>query len=572
MPEKKCIGQMLIEAGLINQEKLDKVLEEQKKSGQKIGSTLIRLGYVFEKDISKILNEQLGYPSINLSKIEIDKKILDLLNPEILRKHIVFPVYQIGSTLTLAMADPSNSFVQEEIRFSTNLRIQAVIAPESSILEAIDKYYGSSTGIEHQMFKIDEVESEENSNLEFMSIETDESSEFQTKKPSNITDESTKKNISDIKINTDASVFKIKSEDTNTDLFEKYKTDAFKKNGYEKAATEIGREERITTKSNGLTPEDMQQKWEASGGIRKTKKIHTEHFDSPESIVIHPSDIENLKKESGDEVDCSVFSPAEISRNETIMVLVFIHLPEQKEESMDMAREFDEETSRRGFKSLSIPVKRNSKLSFNLVLPKLVVDEPFQELIWKSRPESVQFSVSASEGCSIGNTVGTVTIFNGSVPVGNIKFKIKICEEKQTETIDQANPIGEQANRFTKAFISYASKDRDKVLARIQMIKVLGIDYFQDILDLDPGARWERELYKHIDECDLFLLFWSTASKESEWVMKEVHYALNRKGGDDLAPPEIYPVIIEGPPIPLPPQELSHLHFNDRILYVMGRD
>ncbi len=571
MPEKKRIGQMLIEAGLINQEKLDKALEEQKKSGQKIGSILIRLGYVLEKDISKMLNKQLGYPSINLSKIEIDKKILDLLNPEILRKHIVFPVYRIGSTLTLAMADPSNSSVQEEIRFSTNLRIQAVIAPESSILEAIDKYYGSSTGIEMGKF-IDIIETDDEPSFEILSTEADESPEFQTKKPSSITDESTKKNISDIKINTDASVFKIKSEDTNTDLFEKYKTDAFKKNGCEKAATEIGREERITTKSSDRTPEDMQQKWQAFGGTQKLNKIHTERFDSPESIVIHPSDIENLKKESGDEVDCSIFSPAEISRNETIMVQVFIHLPEQKEESMDMAREFDEETSRRGFKSLSIPVKRDSKLSFNLVLPKLVVDEPFQELIWKGRPESVQFSVSASKGCSIGNTVGTVTIFNGSVPVGNIKFIIKICEEKQTETIDQANPIGEQTNRFTKAFISYASKDRDKVLARIQMMKVLGIDYFQDILDLDPGARWERELYKHIDECDLFLLFWSTASKESEWVMKEVQYALKRKGDDELAPPEIFPVIIEGPPIPLPPEELSHLHFNDKILYVMGRD
>jgi type IV pilus assembly protein PilB len=59
--------------------------------------------------------------------------------------------------LTLAMADPSNLFVQEEIRFSTNLRIQAVIAPETSIIEAIDKYYGSSTGIEAQKF-LEEIE------------------------------------------------------------------------------------------------------------------------------------------------------------------------------------------------------------------------------------------------------------------------------------------------------------------------------------------------------------------------------------------------------------------------------
>jgi hypothetical protein len=68
-----------------------------------------------------------------------------------------------------------------------------------------------------------------------------------------------------------------------------------------------------------------------------------------------------------------------------------------------------------------------------------------------------------------------------------------------------------------------------------------------------------------IEECDVFLLFWSRAAKESEWVRKEVRYALNRKGGDDLCPPEFRPIIIEGPPVPTPWEELSHLHFNDPI-------
>ncbi len=70
--------------------------------------------------------------------------------------------------------------------------------------------------------------------------------------------------------------------------------------------------------------------------------------------------------------------------------------------------------------------------------------------------------------------------------------------------------------------------------------------------------------------CDLFLLFWSNAAKQSDWVLKEVHYALGRKGDDDTAPPEIMPVIIEGPPVVEPPPELAHLHFNDRLLYVMA--
>jgi len=144
------IGEFLLDESRITQEQLQNALEVQKKEPGKLGSILIRLGYVTEEDIAQALSKQFGYPSINLSKFDIDEKVLELIKPEMARKHIVMPVHRIGSILTLAMSDPSNLFVQEEIRFSTNLRIQAVIAPESSIIESIDKYYGSSTGIEAQ--------------------------------------------------------------------------------------------------------------------------------------------------------------------------------------------------------------------------------------------------------------------------------------------------------------------------------------------------------------------------------------------------------------------------------------
>ena len=102
------------------------------------------------------------------------------------------------------------------------------------------------------------------------------------------------------------------------------------------------------------------------------------------------------------------------------------------------------------------------------------------------------------------------------------------------------------------------------------MLESLKIRYFQDVLSLDPGDRWQQQLYRHIDKCDLFLLFWSTAARDSQWVMKEVDYALARKQGDDLSPPEIKPVIIEGPPPVPPPPALAHLHFNDRVIYFLS--
>ena len=167
------LGDFLLKEKKITEEKLQHALEVQKKEPGKLGSVLIRLGHVTEEDIAQVLSKQFGYPSINLSKFEIDEKVIELIKPDIARKHVVIPIHRIGSNLTLAMADPSNLFVQEEIRFSTNLRIQAVIAPESSILEAIDKYYGSSTGIEAQKF-LDEIELSEDSTVEVMETKDDE--------------------------------------------------------------------------------------------------------------------------------------------------------------------------------------------------------------------------------------------------------------------------------------------------------------------------------------------------------------------------------------------------------------
>ena len=118
------------------------------------------------------------------------------------------------------------------------------------------------------------------------------------------------------------------------------------------------------------------------------------------------------------------------------------------------------------------------------------------------------------------------------------------------------------------AFIAYASVDRPKVLDRISMLDIQGIKYHQDLLSLRPGDIWEEKLNHYINECDLFLLFWSQAAKKSKYVRKEIRRALQRQGPDKKAPPKIVPVIIEGPPPVEPCEELSHIHFNDYIAYM----
>src|SRR5262245_65431847 len=124
-----------------------------------------------------------------------------------------------------------------------------------------------------------------------------------------------------------------------------------------------------------------------------------------------------------------------------------------------------------------------------------------------------------------------------------------------------ARPSGERAGPYRYAFVSYAAEDRKEVLKRVQMLDATRTAFFQDVLSLDPGARWTKELYKRIDKCDLFLLFWSSAAKRSEWVIKEAEYALARQSSDPAGGPGIVPVILEGtPPVP-PPASHSTLAF-----------
>lgn len=271
-----------------------------------------------------------------------------------------------------------------------------------------------------------------------------------------------------------------------------------------------------------------------------------------------------------DNVDCSLFAPPSVPRGENFLVQVFAHCPAQAEAARALAKEFDAAAERRGYRSLEAEIAHGTKLTFHLVMPGLEVGDPVQHLVWQGRPHSVQFGAYVPKDQKPGNIIGTVRLSVEDVPAGHIKFNLTIKAKQKGGATQKAAPAGDSARAYRKAFISYAAQDRAEVLKRVQMLSKLRIEFFQDVLDLEPGTRWEMELYRHIDESDLFLLFWSGAAKQSEWVLKEVRYALARKRDDDTSPPEIIPVIIEGPPPAAPPPELAHLHFNDYLVYFMA--
>jgi hypothetical protein len=212
-------------------------------------------------------------------------------------------------------------------------------------------------------------------------------------------------------------------------------------------------------------------------------------------------------------------------------------------------------------------LKNGARVGFQLEVPGLgVSDDGLGEISWHNRITGVQFLVTAPKRCKPGPRPATLRIYVEGIPAGRIHFLIGV--ERKTSR-DQPEPRGHAARNYRKAFISYASEDRTEVLKRVQTLNALRVSFFQDLLNLEPGERWEKALYLHIDQSDLFLLFWSSRARGSVWVGKEIAYALERQKLNRDGEPDIVPVIIEGPPPPPPPKELAHLHFNDPLIYFM---
>ena len=135
------LGDLLIKERLITKEQLDKALQEQRASGNRLGYSLVKLGFVQETEITKMLARQFRMPAVDLSRFEVDPKIVKMIPADIALKHLVLPLKKEGRTLTVAMADPTNMGVIDDLKFVTRYDIFPVIAGEYTLRTAIDKYY-----------------------------------------------------------------------------------------------------------------------------------------------------------------------------------------------------------------------------------------------------------------------------------------------------------------------------------------------------------------------------------------------------------------------------------------------
>jgi type IV pilus assembly protein PilB len=141
MAEAKKLGELLIDAGLIDTFQLESALAHQRNWGGKLGGILVELEFAREEDVAKVIAEKLRLPYAQLFDPEVPEAVLKLIKPDIAKKYIVMPVKKEGGGLVVAMSDPLDIDVIDELRFITSLNIKPALALESEIKLAIRKYY-----------------------------------------------------------------------------------------------------------------------------------------------------------------------------------------------------------------------------------------------------------------------------------------------------------------------------------------------------------------------------------------------------------------------------------------------
>jgi len=154
------LGELLVRENVISVGQLKKAQEEQRRSGGRLGSSLVKLGMIEESELTSFLSKQYGVPAINLSEFEIDSEVINLVPRDVAEKHVLIPINRSGSTISVAMSDPSNIFAVDDIKFITGYNVEVMVASEDAIKAAIERYYSTGPSYEDVMedFEEDEIE------------------------------------------------------------------------------------------------------------------------------------------------------------------------------------------------------------------------------------------------------------------------------------------------------------------------------------------------------------------------------------------------------------------------------
>lgn len=153
---RKALAELLVASNLLDLEQLEQARRNQKEHGGRLTTAILRLGLLRDQQLVEFLGQQYSLPTIELGGFEVDPEALKMLTRQVCDKHVVIPVSKAGKSLVVAFSDPSNIYVKDDLALLTRSKIEVVIASETSILAAIDKYYGGSQKIDSLITEIEE--------------------------------------------------------------------------------------------------------------------------------------------------------------------------------------------------------------------------------------------------------------------------------------------------------------------------------------------------------------------------------------------------------------------------------
>ncbi len=139
--QRKKIGDILIEKGLITAAQLEDALSHQKTTGGKLGEILVQKRLITEEQLTVTISERLNIPKISLNALVIDPRVISTVPVEVARRYSLIPIFRIGNVLTVAMSDPLNIIALDELKYITQCDVRRVVSLNSEIKAAIEEYY-----------------------------------------------------------------------------------------------------------------------------------------------------------------------------------------------------------------------------------------------------------------------------------------------------------------------------------------------------------------------------------------------------------------------------------------------
>jgi molecular chaperone DnaK len=263
----------------------------------------------------------------------------------------------------------------------------------------------------------------------------------------------------------------------------------------------------------------------------------------------------------GDLVHFSVTSPPIVTSGTVYLMDIWVHLEKQRQEVIKRALE-EAGGAKIQIKSRGpVKVARGNVLTVRPRIQGFTVDPPQDVILWEGEIGNTTFTVTVPEDTKLESHAGVCEFYVSGLRVAALNFLIRVGAEA-TEPAS----LPSRETRARRAFASYASEDRDAVLARIQGLQkgVSDLDVFLDVASLRSGQRWQDMLRQEILGRDVLYLFWSRAASESKWVDWEWRCAYREKGLDFIDP-----VPLISPDEVRPPGELADLHFDDWVLAYM---